>query len=67
MTRPDGKGSNLNLGLRLQDNELSSLTNGSGGASLDSLSDLQVLDVHNNSLEKLPEDIGSLKSLKVSS
>jgi len=50
--------------LLLQDNELSSLTNGSGGASLDSLSDLQVLDVHNNSLEKLPEDIGSLKSLK---
>lgn len=49
--------------LLLQDNELSSLTNGPG-SSLETLCELQVLDVRNNVIEKLPDDIGSLRSLK---
>ena len=47
-----------------QDNELSSLSNGSG-SSLSQLSELHVLDIHNNCIEKLPEDIDALKTLKV--
>lgn len=49
--------------LLLQDNELSSLTNGSG-STLDQLATLHILDVHNNCLEKLPEDLSAMKSLK---
>jgi len=48
--------------LLLQENELTSL---SGGGNLADLSNLQVLDLHKNCLEKLPEDIGALKNLKV--
>ena len=48
-----------------QDNELSSLSNGSG-SSLSQLGELHVLDIHNNCIEKLPEDIDALKTLKVS-
>ena len=48
----------------LQDNELTAL-NG-GGSISDMSSCLQVLDLHNNLLEKLPDEIGSLKQLKVS-
>ena len=47
-----------------QDNELTAL-NG-GGTISDMSSCLQVLDLHNNCLEKLPDEIGSLKQLKVS-
>ena len=49
--------------LYIQDNELTAL-NG-GGTISDMSSCLQVLDLHNNHLEKLPDDIGSLKQLKV--
>ena len=48
----------------MQDNELTAL-NG-GGAIIDMSSCLQVLDLHNNHLEKLPDEIGTLKQLKVS-
>ena len=37
-----------------------------GGSISDMSSCLQVLDLHNNLLEKLPDEIGSLKQLKVS-
>eukprot|EP00092_Neocalanus_flemingeri_P020326 GFUD01022018.1.p1 GENE.GFUD01022018.1~~GFUD01022018.1.p1 ORF type:complete len:727 (+),score=197.16 GFUD01022018.1:67-2247(+) len=47
--------------LLLQENVLSSLN---GGGSLSDLSDLQVLDLHKNSLEKLPEDINHLANLR---
>jgi len=46
--------------LLLQDNELTSIT---GGGSLSDLGELTVLDLHNNCLDKLPEDIGALHSL----
>jgi len=49
--------------LLLQDNELSSLTNGAG-SSFNQLAELHVLDIHNNCFEKIPEDIGSLRNLK---
>lgn len=49
--------------LLVQDNELSSLSNGSG-SSLSQLGELHVLDIHNNCIEKLPEDIDALKTLK---
>lgn len=49
--------------LLLQDNELVNL---SGGGCLTDLSKcLQVLDLHNNHLEKLPDEIGLLKALRV--
>ena len=38
----------------------------SGGGSLADLCDLSLLDLHNNSLEKLPEEIGLLAKLTVS-
>ncbi len=48
----------------LQNNELSLL---SGGGNLSDMSSvLQVLDLHANNLDKLPEEIGTLKQLKVS-
>jgi len=47
--------------LLLQENDLSSL---SGGGSFSDLSELQVLDLHNNSLEKLTEDIGHLVNVR---
>lgn len=53
----------LKEALLLQDNELTAL-NG-GGSISDMSSCLQVLDLHNNLLEKLPDEIGSLKQLKV--
>jgi len=53
----------LKEALLLQDNELTAL-NG-GGTISDMSSCLQVLDLHNNCLEKLPDEIGSLKQLKV--
>jgi len=53
----------LKEALLLQDNELTVL-NG-GGAISDMSACLQVLDLHNNHLEKLPEEIGTLKQLKV--
>ena len=46
-----------------QENDLSST---SGGGSFSDLSELQVLDLHKNSLEKLTEDIGHLANLRVS-
>ena len=47
----------------MQNNELISLT---GAGALGDLSKcLQVLDLHHNQLEKLPEEIGLLKSLRV--
>ena len=46
-----------------QENNLSSL---SGGGSLSDLSEIQVLDLHKNSLEKLSEDIGHLANVRVS-
>jgi len=48
--------------LLLQENELTAL---SGGGSLGDLAELQVLDLHKNCLDKLPEDIGRLTNLKV--
>lgn len=48
--------------LLLQDNELTAL--GGGGVFAD-LQDLKVLDLHNNCLEKLPEDLGHMANLKV--
>jgi len=47
--------------LLLQDNMLSSLD---GGGSFSDLSEIQVLDLHKNSLEKLPEDIGHLANVR---
>jgi E3 ubiquitin-protein ligase LRSAM1 len=47
--------------LLLQDNELTSL----GSASLSDLKDIKVLDLHNNGLEKLPDDIKHLEKLEV--
>ena len=47
----------------LQDNELVGLA---GGGNLSDLSELFILDLHNNSLEKLPEEIGLLVKLTVS-
>ena len=47
----------------LQENELVSL---SGGGNLPDLAGLQVLDLHNNCLEKLPEELGQLTGLQVS-
>ena len=47
-----------------QENELVAL-NG-GGSFVDLGSCLQVLDLHNNHLEKLPDEIGLLKQLRVS-
>jgi Leucine-rich repeat (LRR) protein len=38
----------------------------SGGGNLSDLSELSVLDLHHNSLEKLPEEIGLLTKLTVS-
>jgi len=50
--------------LLLHKNELAQL---SGGGMLTDLSaTLQVLDLHANHLEKLPDELGSLKELKVS-
>ena len=46
-----------------QENNLSSL---SGGGSFSDLSEIQVLDLHKNCLEKLSEDIGHLANVKVS-
>lgn len=47
--------------LLLQENDLSSL---SGGGTFSDLNEIQVIDLHKNSLEKLPEDIGHLANLK---
>jgi len=47
--------------LLLQENELVSL---SGGGNLPDLAGLQVLDLHNNCLEKLPEELGQLTGLQ---
>lgn len=47
--------------LLLQENDLSSLN---GGGSFTDLSEIQVIDLHKNSLEKLPEDIGHLANLR---
>jgi len=47
--------------LLLQENDLTSLT---GGGAFTDLSEIQVLDLHKNSLEKLPEDIGHLANLR---
>lgn len=50
--------------LWFQCNELTALA---GGGILSDMSDsLQVLDLHSNHLEKLPDEIGRLKELKVS-
>ncbi len=49
--------------LLLQDNELTQL--GGGGTLSDLAKVLQVLDLHGNHLEKLPEEIGTLRELKV--
>ena len=47
----------------MQNNELTAL---SGGGSLGDMGKiLQVLDLHHNQLEKLPDEIGLLKSLRV--
>ena len=46
-----------------QDNELS--TFGAGG-DLQQLLELQVLDLRNNSIDKLSEDLGRLTNLRVS-
>lgn len=47
--------------LLLQENDLSTLN---GGGSFTDLSEIQVIDLHKNSLEKLPEDIGHLANLR---
>jgi len=47
--------------LLLQENDLTSLN---GGGAFTDLSEIQVLDLHKNSLEKLPEDIGHLANLR---
>ena len=52
------------MDLFFQENELVAL-NG-GGSFVDLGSCLQVLDLHNNHLEKLPDEIGLLKQLRVS-
>jgi len=44
----------------LQENELVSL---SGGGNLADLAEISLLDLHNNALEKLPEDVGALTKL----
>ncbi len=55
----------LNTALFLtQDNELREL--GGGGSIADMAEVLQVLDLHGNHLDKLPEEIGMLKQLRVS-
>ena len=46
-----------------QENNLSSL---SGGGSFSDLSEIQVLDLHKNCLEKLTEDISHLANVRVS-
>ena len=46
-----------------QENNLSSL---SGGGSFSDLSEIQVLNLQKNSLEKLSEDIGHLANVRVS-
>lgn len=46
----------------LQDNDLSAVP---GPGLTDMSSVLKVLDLHANSLEKLPEEIGTLRELKV--
>ena len=46
-----------------KENNLSSL---SGGGSFSDLSEIQVLDLHKNSLENLTEDIGHLANVRVS-
>ena len=46
----------------VKENNLSSL---SGGGSFSDLSEIQVLDLHKNSLEKLTEDIGHLANVRV--
>lgn len=48
--------------LLLHENELTSLT---GGGKFGDLAELQVLDLHRNCLEKLPEDFGLLTNLRV--
>ena len=49
--------------ISFQNNEIGSL---SGGGTIADLSKcLQVLDLHHNQLEKLPEEIGLLKNLRV--
>lgn len=48
--------------LLLQENELSSLN---GGGSFIDLKELEVLDVHSNSLEKITEDFGLMSNLRV--
>lgn len=47
--------------LLLQDNNLTSLD---GGGNFKDLENLQVLDLHKNCLEKLPEDLRLLKNIK---
>lgn len=48
--------------LLLQENELKSLAD---GGALSDLNEIHVVDLHQNSLEKLPEDIDKLVNLKV--
>ena len=50
--------------LLLQSNELTLLSGGGNVADMAEV--LQVLDLHANHLEKLPEEIGMLKQLRVS-
>uniref|UniRef100_T1J7S0 RING-type domain-containing protein n=1 Tax=Strigamia maritima TaxID=126957 RepID=T1J7S0_STRMM len=52
----------LKEALLLQDNYLASL---SDGGNLKDLSQLQVLDLHNNDFRKLPPDIGNITKLQV--
>jgi len=47
--------------LLIQDNELTSL---SGGGELADLKEIASLDLHNNQLEKLPDEIGKLSNLR---
>ena len=54
----------LKQGLLLHENELTGLKE--GGCLADMASCLQVLDIHSNLLDKLPDEIGSLKQLRVS-
>jgi hypothetical protein len=46
----------------VQDNELVSLA---GGGQLADLCGISILDLHNNCLDKLPDDIGLLTALTV--